>query len=367
MTEAQLASLQWQVLGATGVVSLVLGALLHRSHFCTMGAVSDAVIMGSFDRLRQWALALAVAILGFGIMTYGGYISPLQSVFAQPGYWVARILGGLLFGWGMVWASGCGAKAIVRAGAGNLKSVLVLGVMGFVALVTMKGALAYPRVYIFEIPQWSPSTGLFAGQCVSAMMGVDAQTGAFVAALIMAIALSVWIFKDAEFLTFRNLVTGVSVGLIISLVWAISGIWGHGLEHPETLEEFFLSTTSGKMEALSLTAPVALGMDAVMYLSDGSKRLTLGMMSVVGLFVGALLSALLKGSYKLEGFTNADDLMRHLLGASLMGFGAVMAMGCTFGQGLSGMSTLNLMSALAALSMVAGAYAALKYDLSQLD
>jgi uncharacterized membrane protein YedE/YeeE len=156
------------------------------------------------------------------------------------------------------------------------------------------------------------------------------------------------------------------VGLIICGVWAISGILGHGLEHPETLEEFFLSTTSGKMEALSLTAPVALGLDALMYFSDGTKRLTLGMVSVLGIFGGACFSAILNGTYKLEAFSNADDFIRHAIGASLMGFGAVLALGCSIGQGLSGMSTLNLMSFLATLSILAGAYAALKYNLSRL-
>jgi uncharacterized membrane protein YedE/YeeE len=366
MTEAQLATLQWQVLGATGLLSFALGVIFHRSHFCTMGAVSDAVIMGHFDRLRQWALAVAIAVLGFGWMTYGGYISPLQSVFAQPGYWLARMVGGFLFGWGMVWASGCGAKSIVRAGAGNLKSVFVLLVMGIVALASMKGALAIPRVYLFEQPQWTPSTGLFAGQWLSAWFGFNAATGSLVAALLVALALSAWIFKDKQFINARNVATGLSVGLIICVVWAISGILGHGLEHPETLEEFFLSTTSGKMEALSLTAPFALGLDALMYFSDGTKRLTLGMVSVLGIFVGACISALLNGSFKLEAFTNADDFIRHAIGASLMGFGAVLALGCSIGQGLSGMSTLNLMSFLATLSILAGAYAALKYNMSRL-
>lgn len=366
MTEAQLATLQWQVLGATGLLSFILGVVLHRSHFCTMGAVSDAVIMGHFDRLRQWALAVAIAVLGFGWMTYGGYISPLQSVFAQPGYWLARMVGGFLFGWGMVWASGCGAKSIVRAGAGNLKSVFVLLLMGVFALATMKGALAIPRVYLFEQPQWTPSTGLFAGQWLSAWFGINVPTGSLVAALLGATAMSVWIFKDSQFIKVRNIATGTAVGLILSGVWAISGILGHGLEHPETLEEFFISTTSGKMEALSLAAPLALGLDALMYFSDGTKRLTLGMVSVLGIFVGSCFSAILNGTFKLEAFSNSDDFIRHAVGASLMGFGAVLALGCSFGQGLSGLSTLNLMSALATVSILAGAYAALKYNLSRL-
>ena len=123
MNELQLAQLQWMVLAATALVSLFLGVLLHRSHFCTMGAVSDMVVMENFDRLRQWALALAVAVFGFGCMTYAGLISPLQSIYATKDlFWLSTLLGGLFFGWGMVWASGCGSKSLVRLGAGNLKS-----------------------------------------------------------------------------------------------------------------------------------------------------------------------------------------------------------------------------------------------------
>jgi uncharacterized membrane protein YedE/YeeE len=109
MNELQLAQLQWTVLAATAFVSLFLGVLLHRSHFCTMGAVSDMVVMENFDRLRQWALALAVAVFGFACMTYAGPINPLQSMYATKDLlWLSTLLGGLLFGWGMVWASGSG-------------------------------------------------------------------------------------------------------------------------------------------------------------------------------------------------------------------------------------------------------------------
>jgi len=360
----QLLGLQWKVLASAGLVSLLFGVVLHRSHFCTMGAVSDAVIMANFDRLRQWALALAVAILIFGLMCFAGLVSPLQSIYAtDTAYWLSACVGGLFFGWGMVWASGCGSKSLVRFGAGNLKSLVVLLVMGMTALITLKGALALPRVYGFEAVNVPVSGGLFAGQWLASVFQNSLGHGALMAALLAAVLLGTWVFKDRSFRTSHNIITGCGVGVLVGAMWWVSGVLGHGLEHPETLEEFFVATSSRKMEAFSLTASMAFGLDALMYLSDGTKRFTIGMVSVLGICSGAFLSAKQQGSFKLEGFSNAHDLLRHLVGASLMGVGAVMAMGCSIGQGLSGLSTLNGVSLLATLSILAGAYLALMNDL----
>lgn len=366
MTQDQLAQLHWMVLGATGLVSIFLGALMHQSHFCTMGAVSDAFVMGSFDRLRQWALALAVSILGFASLTLAGLISPLQSVYATPSiFWISSLLGGLLFGWGMVWSSGCGAKSLVRLGAGNLKSLLVLMAMGLSALITLKGVLAFPRVYFLETFTWVPDHGLFLGQWFGHAFNLEVRFGVFGAGMTSALFLFIWIFSDQHFLTRPNLLTGIAVGLVICIVWFISGVVGHVLEHPETLDEFFIATSSRKMESLSFTAPVALGLDALLYFSDGTKRFSLGMVSVIGIFLGAFFSAKLKGVFKLEAFVNRTDLVRHLLGGCLMGIGAVLAMGCSIGHGLSGLSTLSLASMLATAGILLGAYGALRNDLQQ--
>jgi hypothetical protein len=179
--------------------------------------------------------------------------------------------------------------------------------------------------------------------------------------------LAVWIFKDRNFISMRNLVAGLSVGLLVCGMWWVSGVLGHGLVHPETLDEFFLATSSRKMESFSLTAPLALGLDALLYFSDGTKRLTIGMVSVLGIVLGSFVSAKHQGSFRWEGFSNIADLKRHLLGGCLMGVGAVMAIGCSIGQGLSGVSTLNILSFLATAAIVMGAFIALQYDLKRAD
>ena len=366
MDVAQLDHLQLMVLASASLASFLFGWILHRTHFCTMGAVSDAVIMGSFDRLRQWALAIAVAALGFGVMSSAGLISPLKTIYpSQTAPWLSMALGGFLFGWGMVWGSGCGSKSLVRLGAGNLKSLVVLVAMGLSALATLKGILAVPRARILETVQLDVPQGLFVGQWVSMWLNTDLQQGMLLSSVVVCFLLFVWVFKDRSFISTRNVFAGFSVGVLVCALWWISGVLGHGLEHPETLEEFFLATSSRKMEAFSLTAPLAYGLESLLYFSDGTRRLTIGMVSVLGLCLGSFISAKVQGSFRWEGFSNAADLKRHLWGGVLMGIGAVMALGCSIGQGLSGMSTLNILSLLTTASILLGAISALQNDLKK--
>jgi uncharacterized membrane protein YedE/YeeE len=142
--------LQWQtvaVLALAFAASTGLGFLLHRSHFCAMGAVSDWFIMGNTHRARQWALAVAVAMLGFGALMGLSGISPLHTIYnTQRLPWLSLLMGGLLFGVGMVLASGCASKSLVRLGAGNLKQLVVLMAMGMAALATVRGLPAVWRV-----------------------------------------------------------------------------------------------------------------------------------------------------------------------------------------------------------------------------
>ena len=165
-----------------------------------------------------------------------------------------------------------------------------------------------------------------------------------------------------EFRNFENLLAGLGIGALVMASWWISGSWGYVAEHPETLQEAFLATNSGKSEALSFVAPVAYSLDWLLFFSDKSKVLTLGIVSVAGVVVGSFLCALAVRSFRWEGFGGTEDLANHLAGGVLMGVGGVTAMGCTIGQGLSGVSTLSLTSLVAVAAIVLGAVAALKYQ-----
>jgi uncharacterized membrane protein YedE/YeeE len=361
-----LEALTWQVWATCFALSSLAGVLIHRGHFCTMGAISDWVVMRDASRLRQWALALAVAIAGFGAMAYAGWINPIQTIYASPRIsWLSALLGGVLFGVGMVLASGCSSKSLVRLAGGNLKSLVVLLAMAVSALAAMRGLTAVWRVHGLDPVALFIPQGPFAGQWLAAATETTLPQGAGAAAALVSLALLMWVAKARSFHTRLNWVTGLGLGAVVAGLWWVSGVLGYVPEHPETLDAVFLTTHSGRMEALSFTAPVGYWLDAFLYFSDGSKRLTFGMVTVMGLVMGAWLSALQQGSFRWEGFSHRSDLVHHLLGGTLMGTGGVLAMGCTFGQGLSGLSTLNLGSLLSVLGIFAGTVAALHWQMRQ--
>lgn len=353
---ADLQSLEHRVLWLGFGLAVLLGALVQRTHFCTMGAISDWLFMRDATRLKQWALALAVAMLGLGLMTVTGLVSPLNTIYAVPRFpWLSYVLGGLIFGVGMVLASGCPTKNLVRLGGGSLKALVVLLVMGMAALATLRGAPGLLRVQLTDPYTWGGASGPFMGQWLALHMGWSVPQGLLGVAAVLAALILVWVLRQRDFWQTDNLLAGVGIGAILLATWWVSGALGFVPEHPETLESVFVGTSSGRMEGLSFTGPVAQWLDAFQYQADGRKRLTLGMVLVPGVVLGAALRAWRAGDFRWEGFTRTSDLARHLVGAVLMGVGGVAAMGCTFGQGLSGLSTLNWGSLVAVLAMVLGA------------
>lgn len=353
-----------QVLAFVFVLSLLTGVLIHRGHFCTMGAISDWVIMRDATRLRLWALAVAVAMLGFGLLARWEWINPLNTLYASNQLtWLSALLGGAFFGAGMVMGSGCSSKSLVRLGAGNLKSLVVLLAMAVSALAAMRGLTAVWRVQFLDAVTFELPHGPFAGQWLSALFGLNLLDAFGLSAAGASLVLLAWVVKERSFHSLSNWVTGTGLGVMVVMLWWVSGVMGFVSEHPETLEPVFIATQSGRMEAFSFTAPVGYWLDAFLYFSDGSKRWTLGMLSVAGVLLGACLSALQQGSFRWEGFTDRVDLVRHLVGGTLMGTGGVMAMGCTFGQGLSGLSTLSASSFLSVLGIFAGTWICLQWQM----
>lgn len=368
MQASELTALTSQVLWASFVVSLVFGLIAQRTHFCTMGAISDVVNMGDWTRMRQWALAVGVAMIGFASMVYAGWIDPAKSVYASSRWlWLSGLVGGALFGFGMVLASGCGSKTLLRIGSGNLKSVVVFVVMGVAAFATLKGITAILRVETVERISLEFASGTTLPNWVASIWGLNAAAAGLVLALLMGGGLIVWAMLGKEFRQFDNLLAGFGIGAVVLGMWWISGRLGYVAEHPDTLQEAFLATNTGRMEALTFTAPMAYTLDWVMFFSDKSKVLTFAVVSVFGVVVGSTLYALSTRSFRWEGFGSTEDLANHLSGAVLMGVGGVTAMGCTVGQGLSGLSTLSATSFMAVAGIMAGAVAAFKYQMWRLE
>ena len=351
------------VLWATFALSVVFGAITRRTHFCTMGAVADIVNMGDWARMRMWIMAMGVAIIGFNAMVSIGWLDAGKSIYGGPKFvWLSALVGGAMFGFGMVLASGCGAKTLVRIGGGNLKSLVVFIVLGVSAFATLKGVTAVARVNTVDSIAITFATGQDLPSLLAGGTGLAKTTLAAVLGLALGGGLIVWALARPEGRSADNLLAGIGVGAVIVSVWWVSGWLGHVTEDPNTLQEAFAATNSQRMESLSFVAPVAYTLDWLMFFSDQSKRLTLGIVSVVGVVVGSAVYALLGKSFRWEGFRDASDTANHLIGAALMGVGGVTALGCTVGQGLSGLSTLSLTSFVAVAAIIAGAVAALRFQ-----
>lgn len=368
MQESELPGLVQQVLWASFALAVVFGAIAQRTHFCTMGAVADIVNIGDWARMRMWVLAIGVAMIGFNLMVGLGWIEARNTIYAAPRMvWLSNIVGGLLFGIGMVLASGCGFKTLVRIGGGNLKSIVVFLVLGLSAYATLRGLFGVWRVASVD----SVSATLAPGQDLPALLaagsGIAQPTLALALGLALGLVLVALALARREARTSDVLLGGIGIGAVVAAGWWVSGRLGFVAEHPLTLEATFLATNSRGMESLSFVAPLAYTVDWLILYSDKSKTLTIGIVSVLGVIVGSGLMALATRSFRFEGFAGVDDTASHLVGATLMGVGGVTAMGCTIGQGVSGVSTLALGSFVALAAIVAGAVLALRWQVWRLE
>jgi uncharacterized membrane protein YedE/YeeE len=351
------------VLASAFALAFVFGAVAQRAGFCTMGAVADWVNFGDATRMRQWLFAIATAIFGTQLLAAAGLIDTADSIYTGARFtWLAYLAGGLCFGFGMVLAGGCGSRTLVRVGAGSLKSVVVFLVLGLSAYVTLRGALALVRAGVIEPVNVQLSVTQDLPALLARVAPLAPATAHAVAGIGLAAAIALWALRDPAFRTLENVLTSATLGAVVVGVWFVSGYVGHLAEHPLTLEEAFVGTATGRMESLTFVAPIAHTLDWLMFASDRSKAITLGVAAVLGTVAGSAAHALASGRFRWEGFADTEDTANHLVGGVLMGFGGVTALGCTIGQGLSGLSTLALGSFIAFGAIVAGAVAGVKYQ-----
>jgi uncharacterized membrane protein YedE/YeeE len=352
-TAAQLApAVAW---GAFAL-AFVFGAVGHKTNFCTMGAVSDWVNMGDLNRMRMWLLAIGVAILGANALHLAGVVDLSKSIYPSPNFtWLSYLVGGFLFGVGMTLGSGCGSKTLIRIGGGNLKSVVVFLFAGIAAYMTLRGLFGAFRVEVLE----KASVTLATGQDLPSLLG-----GARLwLALAAGGALIAFAYASKDFrANADHTLGGVVTGLVVVGGWYVSGHLGRLAEDPETLQEAFVATNTGRMESFSFVAPLAWSLDYLMFWTDKTKLVTYGIASVAGVILGSAAYALAAGKFRWEGFRDAEDTGMHMLGGILMGFGGITALGCTVGQGISGFSTLAVGSMLTFAAIVAGSAATMKWQ-----
>lgn len=344
-------------------LGVIFGFIGSKTNFCTMGAVSDVVNMGSWGRMRAWILAIAVAILGTNLLSYYGLLDLAKTIYTGSSFpWLTFLVGGLTFGVGMTLASGCGNKTLLRIGGGNLKSLVVFVFMGFAAIATLKGIFGAFRVSVLTAP--AVTLQLDQSQTLPALMsgigGLDAKALQLLVTGVVALAMLIFVYMSKEFRkeTDNNL-SGVVIGLVVVAAWYITGHLGYA-ENPETMEMTYMGTASHLAESMSFVAPSAYTLEYLGYWTDTSNVITFSVASAFGVVTGSFLYAMISRSFRWEYFTSAKDMASHIIGALLMGFGGITAMGCTIGQGVTGVSTLSLGSFLALASIIAGSAMTMK-------
>jgi uncharacterized membrane protein YedE/YeeE len=353
-------------------LSLVFGGIANKANFCTMGAVSDWINMGDLNRMRSWMLAVVTAILGVGILEYTGSIDlslTTSNETSNPPYrtanfiWLRHLLGGLMFGVGMTLASGCGNKTLVRLGEGNM----VLIIMGICAWWMLFTNLSYNGFLQWMLPlsidfslQDIPSQDIAA--VVFGLAGVEwGPTHGLIIALLAGLPLLFWILRAGDFRQNLELVgAGLVIGALIVIAWYVTA-GGAGQALMEELE--FMDEPPFFTGAQSLTFIGPSG-HIVQYLKESfaATFLTFGVATIAGVVFGSFLYTLIFRKIRIEWFVSWNDFFMHAAGAVLMGIGGVLAMGCTIGQGISGVSTLALGSILTILSIIAGSAATMKYQ-----
>jgi hypothetical protein len=338
-------SAQLVVLAGLGI-GLVYGAVGLLSGFCLMSSMRGWLAGGDGRLVRTYALAIAVAIGASQFLAGSGMVDLHKSIYLQTSFSPAMLfLGGLLFGYGMVLSNGCGSRALVLLGRGNLRSFVVVIVLAIAAQMTLKGLIAPARIALVQASQATVSANSLPSVLV--MLGLAEPLSRALAAAAIVVALIPFAFAHAGFRRSPGqIAAGVIVGLLVAGGWYVTGYLGADDFNP-------VPVTS-----LTFIAPIADSLQYAM-LSTG-LTLNFGIATVAGVFAGSLATALATGRFKLEGYSSPRHMLRSGGGAALMGIGGVMAFGCSIGQGLTGVSTLALGSFVALAGILLGTAAGLR-------
>lgn len=334
----------WLAVGGL-VLGLIFGAIVARTNFCTMGAVSDVMNFGDWRRFRAWILAAAIALAGTQVLQHSGVVSLSRSMYLAPSLgWSGNLLGGVLFGFGMVLAGGCASRNLARIGGGDLRALVTVVVLGIFAYATIGGLLGPLRSGLEQatslvLPTPTQSLGDLLG-----LMGPGPRLGNVIAASVIVAAALVFCFGNSDFRASpTHVLAGVGIGLVTAAGWALTGL-------------AFDELADRPQPPVSLTFVRPAG-DTIEWFQrfTAARMPTFAVATVLGTVLGAFVVARATGRFRVTTFSDTRDTLRNLLGAAMMGIGGVMALGCTVGQAITGVSTLALGSFLTFVAIVVGA------------
>ena len=347
---------------ATGgfVLAALFGFVANRTNFCAMGAVSDMLHMGSRGRLGAWFFAAGLAILGTQWLHGAGLVDLESAIYLTPNFgWLGYLVGGIAFGVGMTLGAGCGQRNLVRFGGGSLKALVVLLVLGVTAYTTLRGLLGLARIGIFEAPNVELDLHGLDDQGLATLLAAafgleNPDTVRTVLAVVLGGGLIVFALAQSSFRqSFDNVLAGIVIGLVITGGWYLTGHLGYDDFDPVPVE------------SLTFIAPTGNTINYVMTFTGST--INFGIAAVLGMIAGSFAYAVVSGNFRVETFSTRSEMLSHLAGGLLMGFGGVLALGCTIGQGVTGMSTLATGSLIALASIIFGAAITMKVEYHMLD
>lgn len=342
-------------------LGLALGAVGQATRFCVRGAVADWVIFRGPARMVAWFLAIGTAAVSLQVLIATGQFDAARTLaWGDRLLWASTLVGGLVFGYGMVLAHGCPQRCLVKAGAGNLRAAGTLLVIAVAAAMTLRGLFAAPRANGLDTLAVALGGSQDLGSMAQRAFGAPAQAIRWAVALVFAAGAAVYAFRVRKVLDVGHWAGGIAVGLMVAGAFYLSGHMGFLAEHPETLEPAWLGTQSRRPEGLSFSAPMAHLLDLATLWTDKATVPTFAAMLALGVLLGSFISAKLRGEFRLETFSSPRDLGAHAAGGLLMGFGGITALGCSIGNGVTGVAMLSTGALLATAGIVAGAWLALK-------
>lgn len=359
-TELQPATLAQYVVWGGLLLGLALGGIGQATRFCVRGAIADWVEFRSPGRLVSWLLAIAVGALAVQALLAAGAFDASRTIYWGERFpWLSYLVGGLLFGYGMILAGGCPQRCLVKAGSGNLKALATLVVIAIVSLMTLRGAFAGLRANGLDAVAVTLGGSQDLGGLLGRNLSVSPVALRWLLALAILAAVLALAWRVRTQLKAAHWAGGILVGLLVAAAFYLTGHVGFLPEHPETLEPAWLGTQSKRPEALSFSAPLGHALDLLTLWTDKATVATFGVMLALGTLVGSFVTAKLRGDFKLESFQTPRELGAHAAGAALMGFGGITALGCSLGNGVTGLAMLSTGALIATAGITAGAWLAL--------
>lgn len=317
------------------LIGALLGALIQRTNFCMSNCFTSIKIFGSFLQFKAYMVALLVALAGTQLLTDLGMVHPENSIYLPKNFpWLGFIVGGYIFGIGIVFAGGCASRILVRTGEGHLGALVSVFAFNLTAGSALAGHLAYTNEYVYRRLAVALPTSR-----IPDLLGVSPWLiiGAFAAFLAVWFAVSA---KKDDFIGLKWPLTGLAVGLLIVAGWYVTGKAAGMIQADEFLAMDSTVVNRFRPTSLTFAKPNADFFDYIKTATGAS--LGFGVATVIGVLLGSFASAMATRSFHWVVPANKDAFLSHLAGGLLMGYGAIISIGCNIGQGLTGCSVFGL-------------------------